>query len=117
MSAHAKLGTGSPVGVLVPDVYGQHYIDTVTNNLWQAYALTNAYWVQIAGVGAGSYYYRHDQVGALATWTVNHNLGSNPNVSVYSTGGLEILAEILHVSINQTQIIFDSAKAGYAIFS
>ena len=67
--------------------------------------------------GAGGDYLQHDQSVAASTWTINHNFGVRPNVSVYTAGGLEMLAEVLHVSVNQTQILFDSPTAGFAILS
>jgi hypothetical protein len=67
--------------------------------------------------GSGSFYYRHDQAAAAATWTINHNLGTRPNVMAYTTGGQEIWGEVLHISANQIQIFFDTAIAGFAICS
>lgn len=67
--------------------------------------------------GAGGIYYRHNQAVALDTWTINHNLGTEPNISVFSVGGREMIGEILHVSINITQVYFDAPVAGYAICS
>lgn len=51
MSAHAKLGTGSPVGVVTPQVQAQHYIDTSSNEVWQAYGLTDTSWVNLTPSG------------------------------------------------------------------
>lgn len=67
--------------------------------------------------GAGGDHLQHDQTVAASTWTINHNFGARPNVSVYSTGGNEMWAEILHTSLNQTQILFDAPTAGFAILS
>jgi hypothetical protein len=61
--------------------------------------------------------FTHNQVSALTTWTINHNLGYNPNVQVFSVGGLEILCEIHHTSINQTTVSFNTATAGSARLS
>ncbi len=69
------------------------------------------------GTGGGSGYYNHPQPVAAATWIINHNFGYRPNVSVYSVGGLERWAEVLHTSDNQAQVFFDSAAAGYAVCS
>ena len=54
---------------------------------------------------------------ALDIWIINHNLGRRPNTSVYSVGGVEMLAEIIQISNNQVQIFFDQPTAGYAICS
>lgn len=50
------------------------------------------------------------------TWTVNHNLGRKPVVQLLSTGGAEMLGEILHTSDNQFIVYFDSALAGFASY-
>ena len=47
MAYHSKTGSGSPVGVVTPDFYGQHYIDTGTGSIYVAYALTSANWTSI----------------------------------------------------------------------
>ena len=47
MAYHSKTGSGSPVGVVTPDFYGQHYIDTGTNSIYVAHALTSADWTSI----------------------------------------------------------------------
>lgn len=67
--------------------------------------------------GAGGIYYRHDQSVASDTWTINHNLGTEPNISAFSVGGREMIGEILHSSINTTLIYFDSPITGYVICS
>lgn len=51
------------------------------------------------------------------TWVINHNIGRRPLVGVFSVGGVEMWAEILHVSLNQVIVYFDSPVAGYAICS
>lgn len=65
----------------------------------------------------GSSRFEHNQSVANSTWVVNHNLGSRPNVCLLSTGGLEMMAEIIHISVNQVQVFFDSPVAGLAICS
>lgn len=60
--------------------------------------------------------YNHTQSSASTTWTVNHNLGFNPSVSIFTVGGLEMEGQITHTSINQTVINFVSSVAGTARF-
>jgi hypothetical protein len=67
--------------------------------------------------GASGSSFEHAQSVAASIWTVNHNLGFRPNVSVKTLGGLEVDAEVLHVSVNQVQVIFDSPSTGIANFS
>lgn len=67
--------------------------------------------------GSSSFHVQHDQISAAAAWTINHNLGKRPNVSVFTVGGAEVWAEILHISADQLQIHFDVPFAGFAILS
>ena len=67
--------------------------------------------------GASGNSYDHTQASPAAVWTVNHNLGYMPDVSVFTSGGLEVEAEILHLSSNQTQITMLVPMAGFARFS
>jgi hypothetical protein len=53
----------------------------------------------------------------IATWVINHNLGRRPLVGVFSVGGVEMMAEVIHTSVNQVQVIFDNVTAGYAVCS
>lgn len=68
-----------------------------------------------AGVGGGAY--QHSQPVAASPWIVNHNLGFRPNVSVLSVGGVEMWAEVIHISVNQVQVLFDDPRAGLALCS
>jgi hypothetical protein len=63
--------------------------------------------------GSGSAYV-HTQATASAVWTVNHNLGYYPSVAVVSPGGLEIIAETEHVSVNQLRVKLATALTGQA---
>lgn len=68
------------------------------------------------GVDSGSAVlpFEHVQASASASWNVNHNLGRRPIVSVYSIGGVEITADVVHISVNQLQVNFAAPFAGFA---
>ncbi len=68
-----------------------------------------------AAIDATSYY--QEELTPASTWTLNHNLGYRPKTSVYSVGGVEVSAEVVHTSDNQVQILFDAPFAGYAVCS
>ncbi len=54
------------------------------------------------------------QTTASTSWTVNHNFGYYPIVRVYS-GGIEIIpTSIVHTSLNQVVISFNTAQVGEA---
>lgn len=61
--------------------------------------------------GAGFVY---TQSSAATLWTINHNLGFYPAVSTFTVGGLEMLGDIQHMSLNTVRITFTSAVAGTA---
>lgn len=70
------------------------------------------------GASVGGAFYQHTQLSpASAIWTVNHNFGRYANVDVYSPGGMRLLVDVLQVSINQVQILFDGPATGFAICS
>jgi hypothetical protein len=70
------------------------------------------------GAGGGAaFYYEHVQAAAATTWTINHNLAARPNVALLTTGGVQMLAEVVHLNTNQAQALFDVAVAGRAICS
>jgi hypothetical protein len=47
-----------------------------------------------------------------ATWTVNHNLGKRPSVTVVNNNGTEILGTVRHVNENQITVSFSAALTG-----
>lgn len=61
--------------------------------------------------------FEHPQVSASDIWTVNHNLGFRPAVSILSVGGREMWAEVIHTSVNQFIAYFDAPTSGIAICS
>lgn len=50
------------------------------------------------------------------TWTINHDLGRQPaSVTLLTPGGVEILSDVVHVSVNQCVASFASPQAGRAV--
>lgn len=64
--------------------------------------------------GGGGAVHTHTQSTAASVWTINHNLGVQPSITVLDTGGNALLAQVLHVSVNQAQIQFATPVAGIA---
>jgi hypothetical protein len=58
--------------------------------------------------------YTHVQASPASVWTVSHNLGVRPTVSLVDTGGNEVQADIVHTSANQLLIRFALPVAGMA---
>ena len=61
--------------------------------------------------------YKHDQASPASVWTVNHNLGYNPAVQVFNSGGQAVFADVSHTSLNQTVITASLAFSGFALFN
>lgn len=62
----------------------------------------------IAAIG-----YLHTQSDPAMTWTVNHNLGYKPAVELYTVGGMEFEAEVVHTSANQCIVYLVKDIAGF----
>ena len=58
--------------------------------------------------------YTHNQIQALATWTINHNLGKYPSIVLLTIGSVEFKGNIVHSSINQTIVYLVIPQAGIA---
>lgn len=67
--------------------------------------------------GGGSSAYVHTQGSSSATWTISHNLGYLPDVAVFTVGGVEVVASVVHTSVNVTVVSFAAPMAGSARLS
>ena len=59
-------------------------------------------------------YYHHVQGSASTTWTITHNLGKNPSVTVIDSGGTVVEGDIAYTSSNVVTVTFTSSFAGDA---
>jgi hypothetical protein len=59
-------------------------------------------------------HYQHIQSLADTTWTVDHNLGRFPAVTVVDSGGTEVECSVEHASVNQVVITLSYATSGTA---
>jgi hypothetical protein len=62
---------------------------------------------------SGDLHYTHTQSSASTTWSVGHNLGKFPSVSVVSGGNL-VVANVAHTDANNLVITFSAATSGVA---
>jgi hypothetical protein len=65
----------------------------------------------------GSLTFDHVQSTPATVWNINHNKGIYLNPEAYSVSGMRVNAEILQISVNQVQIIFNQPIAGFAHLS
>jgi hypothetical protein len=81
------------------------------------YVVDNAGVASIVGGGGTAVVpFEFTQGSASAQWIVNHNLGRRPAaVTVLNPGGLEVIAEVVHSSLNQLIIALATPSTGRAI--
>lgn len=128
MALHQKLGAGfiHPVSnwvvadatarlALVPVAgdAGKVAWQQSDNTLWLLTNHVGPVWVGATG-GGGVAAYVHSQGSAATAWTIAHNLGVRPAIELLDTGGAEIDAEVIHLSVNTAQALFTQAIAGTA---
>ena len=61
--------------------------------------------------------YVHVQSVSASTWTISHNLGFFPSVSVVDNGGNLVIGDVLYITENQVSISFSASFGGKAYFS
>lgn len=64
--------------------------------------------------GTGDLSYTHNQSSPSATWTITHNLGKYPSVTIVDSAGTQLLGQVVHDSINQVTATFTTAFSGKA---
>ena len=59
--------------------------------------------------------YTHDQsITASASWTINHNMGKNPSVTVVDSANTYVIGEIDYLDQNSLVVSFKNAFKGKA---
>lgn len=71
----------------------------------------------VGGTGGASAYYLHTQATPAAVWTVPHNLGIYPSVTVIDSAGSQVIADVSYPSLNTVTITFSAALSGRAALS
>jgi hypothetical protein len=59
----------------------------------------------------------HTQVSAASTWTVTHNLGGYPNVTVVDSAGTRVEGDTRYIDQNTVQLSFSAPFSGQAVLS
>lgn len=67
--------------------------------------------------GATGGNYEHAQGVAAAIWTVNHNLGYNPNITTVDSANREVIGDVEYLTVNTIQVTFSGAFSGKAFVS
>jgi hypothetical protein len=61
--------------------------------------------------------YTHNQGVPAATWSVAHNLGFYPNVTVVDSSGSSVIGDVQYTDSNNLIITFSGGFSGYAYLS
>jgi len=67
-----------------------------------------------AAAADGDKFYQHTQSTPSASWTITHNLGKKPSVTVVDSGGTEWQTEVQHIDENQCIARFSAPFSGKA---
>jgi hypothetical protein len=70
-----------------------------------------------AAPGGGDKNFVFSQLSASASWSVAHNLGKNPAVTVVDSGGNELLVDVDYIDVNNCTLVFGSPTSGRAFFN
>ena len=69
-------------------------------------------------IESGDKTFNFTQAATASTWSITHNLGKNPSVTVTDSGGTSVLGgQINYVDTNNLTITFSSAFAGKAFLN
>lgn len=58
--------------------------------------------------------YTHIQLSASTSWTITHNLGRHPAVTIVDSAGTVVLGDVTYLSSNQVRLDFSAAFTGNA---
>lgn len=61
--------------------------------------------------------YEHNQTAVSSVWTINHDLGYNPNVTIVDSGGSVIEAELWYNNFNSLEVRLSHGMSGKAYLS
>lgn len=114
-------GSGPPSNVIGKN--GDYYLNTANGDVWKklsgVYALTGN--IQgpegdqgDTGPSGAALNYTHTQAVPASVWTVIHNLGKRPSVTIFDSANDEVEGDIVHNSVNQLTLTFSAAFGGVA---
>ncbi len=64
--------------------------------------------------GAFTRFYEHTQNSASSTWTISHNLGRVPSVTLVDGTGSEMESTVTHIDENTAVVTFSQPESGKA---
>jgi hypothetical protein len=67
--------------------------------------------------GGGDAFYEHIQLDPEAVWTITHNLGKKPAITVVDSADTVVIGEVEYIDNNSVQLTFAAAFSGKAYFN
>lgn len=64
--------------------------------------------------GTPDRYYLHSQDLASADWTIEHNLGKRPSITIVDSGGTTVYGQVIYLDDNTAEVHFTAAFSGRA---
>jgi hypothetical protein len=109
--ASVVVGQGLPIYTIGYD--GDIYIDTDNGNYYGPKAAGE--WSGVPFFSANfTTRHVHTQSAASATWTITHNLGGRPSVTVVDSAGTVVVGEVRYDSNTVVTVLFTTPFSGYA---
>jgi len=104
------------VASITQDSNDNDYYDIVLNfKSGNGYMVNEQFYSIILYAGSADKNYVHIQNASSATWTINHNLGKKPSVSVTTAAsGALVIGEVTYTNNNTLVVSFDSPFSGTA---
>lgn len=68
----------------------------------------------VTAPGEGDKNYRHVQGSSSASWNVTHNLNKRVSVTVVDSGGTKVEGDVIYISDDEVQILFNAPFSGEA---
>ena len=59
-------------------------------------------------------HYAYEQTVAAATWSITHNMGKYPSVTIVDSAGSAVVGDVLYIDENTLTVSFTGACLGYA---
>ena len=81
----------------------------ITSNKYYGFAV----YPEIGG-GGGDLNFTFTQVAPATTWTITHNLGKFPSVSVVDTADTQVYGDVEYIDDNSLRVTFSAAFGGKA---
>ena len=79
-----------------------------------SFVINNYYSIMLFNSGGGDKTYTHNQNSGATTWSVAHNLGKRPSVTVVDVNNVQGYGIVTHTDANNLTITFPGSTTGKA---